>query len=164
MMKSFKQLSCLAILFVVSQGITPSPEPDLFVGATPCDPVARQMLSIPANLDCEMIKWKLALRRDPRNQQPYMFALNYTYGMTKPGTQGFMDEGISKEMSGKWDIAENKRKTPGKSILTLQPESSAVKLSFLQLNDQMLHLLDPKENLMIGNGGFSYTLNRQTSH
>ncbi|MHA4741846.1 hypothetical protein [Dyadobacter sp. MSC1_007] len=163
-MKPSKKLPLLALILVLSQGIAPSPEPEQFVAATPCDPVARHMLSIPANLDCDMIKWRLALRRDPRNQDPYLFALNYTYGMTKAGTQGFMNDGTTKEISGKWSIKENKGKNPGKNIFTLHPDSSPVPVSFLQLNDRLLHLLDPKENLMIGNGGFSYTLNKQITH
>ncbi|GGM83597.1 hypothetical protein GCM10010967_14250 [Dyadobacter beijingensis] len=60
------------------------------------------MLGIPANLDCEMIKWRLTLRRDPRNPGRDDFQLQYTYGMTRPGTQGFKDDGFTKELSGKW--------------------------------------------------------------
>lgn len=141
-----------------------SPEPEIFVAATPCDAVPKQLLAISANVDCEMIKWRLTLRRDPRNLGRDDFKLQYTYGMTKPGTQGFMNDGFSKEISGKWVISKNTGKTPGKQIFTLQSTSSQSAVNLLQMNDRMLHLLDTQGNLMIGNAGFSYTFNKQNAN
>ena len=141
-----------------------SPEPEIFVAATPCNAVPRHLLAIPANLGCEMIKWRLTLRRDPRNLGRDDFKLQYTYGMTKPGTQGFMNDGFSKEISGNWVISKNTGKTPGNQIFTLQPTSPEGTISFLQVSDRMLHLLDTQGNLMIGNAGFSYTFNKQNAN
>ncbi|PSL27279.1 copper resistance protein NlpE N-terminal domain-containing protein [Dyadobacter jiangsuensis] len=141
-----------------------SPEPEVFVAATPCDAVPRHLLAIPDNLDCEMIKWRLTLRRDPRNLGRDDFKLQYTYGITKPGTQGFMNDGFSKEISGKWVISGNTGKTPGKQIFTLEPTASESKITLLQMSDRMLHLLDTQGNLMIGNAGFSYTFNKQNAN
>ncbi|WP_353721206.1 hypothetical protein [Dyadobacter sp. 676] len=141
-----------------------SPEPRVFVAATPCDAVPRHLLAIPREVDCEMIKWRLTLRRDPRNLGRDDFKLQYTYGMTKPGTQGFMNDGFSKEISGRWSFAGNTGPTPGKQIFTLYPASSGTAITFVQLNDRLLHLLDQQGNLMIGNAGFSYTFNSQGSN
>jgi hypothetical protein len=141
-----------------------APDLVIFVAASPCDAVPRHLLGIPGNLDCEMIKWRLTLRRDPRNLGRDDFKLQYTYGMTKPGTQGFMNDGFSKEISGKWVISKNPGKTPGKQIFTLQPASSQNAISLLQLNDRLLHLLDTQGHLMIGNAGFSYTFNKQNTN
>lgn len=138
-----------------------SPEPEIFVAATPCDAVPRHLLAIPANLDCEMIKWRLTLRRDPRNLGRDDFKLQYTYGMTKPGTQGFMNDGFGKEISGKWALSKNTGKLPGKQFFTLHPTDSQSTITLLQMSDRMLHLLDTQGNLMIGNAGFSYTFNKQ---
>lgn len=148
---------------VSSNWISPektSPDPEIFVAATPCDAVPRHLLGIPADLDCEMIKWRLILRRDPHNLGRDEFQLQYTYGMTKPGTQGFMNDGFSKELSGKWAISKNSRQLPGKQVLTLQPTTSRESITLLQMSDRMLHLLDTRGNLMIGNAGFSYTFNK----
>lgn len=141
-----------------------SPEPEVFVAATPCDAVPRHLLAIPADLDCEMIKWRITLRRDPRNLGRDDFKLQYTYGMTKPGTQGSMNDGFSKEFSGKWVISGNTGKTPGKQIFSLEPTASESKITLLQMSDRMLHLLDTQGNLMIGNAGFSYTFNKQNAN
>lgn len=148
-------------------GATPglvSPEPEIFVAATPCDAVPRHMLGIPGDFDCEMIKWRLTLRRDPRNLGRDDFKLQYTYGMTKPGTQGFMNDGFSKELSGKWIISKNTGQLTGKQVFTLQPTASRGAITFLQMSDRMLHLLDMQGNLMIGNAGFSYTFNKQNTN
>jgi len=145
-------------------GYAVSPEPEIFVAATPCDAVPRHLLAIPANLDCEMIKWRLTLRRDPRNLGRDEFKLQYTYGMTKPGTQGFMDDGFSKELSGTWVISKNTGKLPGKQIFTLQPAASQPAIVLLQMSGRMLHLLDTQGKLMIGNAGFSYTFNKQNAN
>lgn len=159
-MKKFIWLQLLLLTSWESPRIV-SPDPEIFVAATPCDAVPRQLLSIPVDLDCEMIKWRLTLRRDPRNLGRDDFKLQYTYGMTKPGTQGFMNDGFSKEISGKWVISKNPGKTPGKQVFTLQTTTSEIPVTLLQMSDRMLHLLDTQGNLMIGNAGFSYTFNKQ---
>ncbi|MCF0071166.1 copper resistance protein NlpE [Dyadobacter sp. CY261] len=157
-------LPLLLLFSWTTQGHTTSPEPDIFVAATPCDAVPRELLSIPGDMDCEMIKWRLTLRHDPRNLGRDDFKLQYTYGMTKPGTRGFMGDGVGKEITGKWHMAENTGKTPGKRIFTLEPGASKAPVTFLQLNDKLLHLLDQQGNLMIGNAGFSYTFNKQNAN
>ncbi|ACT96553.1 hypothetical protein Dfer_5360 [Dyadobacter fermentans DSM 18053] len=141
-----------------------SPTPDTFVAATPCGDVPRHQLGIPADLECEMIKWRLTFRRDPRRQGRDDFRLQYTYGMTKPGTRGFMNNGTSNEISGTFRITENKGATTGRYIFTLQPTGSKTPIAFLQLNEHLLHLLDQQGHLMIGNAGFSYTFNKQNTH
>ena len=147
----------------VTPDLMVSPEPEVFVAATPCDAVPRHLMAIPGNIDCEMIKWRLTLRRDPRNLGRDDFKLQYTYGMTKPGTQGFMNDGISKEIAGKWTVAKNSGKTPGKQVFTLQSTSPETSIKLLQMSDKMLHLLDLQGNLMIGNAGFSYTFNKENA-
>jgi hypothetical protein len=162
-MKKLIWLPLLLITGWVRPGLI-SPEPEIFIAATPCDAIPRHLLAIPANLDCEMIKWRLTLRRDPRNLGRDDFKLQYTYGMTKPGTQGFMNDGFSKEISGKWVISKNTGRTPGRQVFTLKPVSSQTSIALLQMNDRLLHLLDIQGNLMIGNAGFSYTFNKQNTN
>ncbi|GAA4454343.1 hypothetical protein GCM10023189_20660 [Nibrella saemangeumensis] len=119
------------------------------------------MLSIPADAPCEFIKWRLALQRDPRPQQqqsPTMYTLDYTYGMTKPITMDFLNGGTSLEKTGKWAV----RKEPGnREIYVLNPDTPETTISFIRLDDNLLHLLDREGKLMIGHGGWSYTLNRK---
>lgn len=160
-MKTHRFLPFLLLVMFFNQGHRPSPEREMFVGATPCDPVARHLLSIPMDMDCEMIKWKIALQRHPRDQNPTRFTLQYTYGMTKPGTQGFANDGFSREINGEWHIEKNTGKVPGADIFVLQSQSKTP-IRLLRLDNRLLHLLDPEGNLMIGNAGFSYAMNRST--
>lgn len=136
----------------------PSPEPLVFIASTPCDAIPRMMLSIPAQTECEFIKWTLALERDPRNQAPTAYRLRYTYGMSKPGTQGFLDGGTTAEKEGKWMILKG---SGSRETYRLNPDAPETAISFVKLTDNLLHLLDPQEQLMIGHAGWSYTLNRK---
>jgi hypothetical protein len=154
-------LVLLAIWFV--QASRTSPEPAVFVASSPCDMIPRTMLSIPANADCEFIKWNLALQRDPRNQAPTVYKIRYTYGITQPNTTGFQNGGISLEKEGKWVILKDAQ---NREIYRLNPDTPETAVSFVKLDEndsgsRLLHLLDQQGKLMIGHEGWSYTLNRK---
>ena len=51
---------------------------------------------------------------------------------------------------------------PGNRVIyRLTPASSGPALDFVRLDEGLLHLLDKEGKLMIGHGGWSYTLNRK---
>jgi hypothetical protein len=120
-----------------------------FEATTPCDEVSRSLLHIPSTDKCAMMKWTLTLLT------PTTYELIYTYGMDKAGTRGFSERAITKKQSGKW----TKSKYKNTEIYTLTADNCP-SLSFLKLNENVLHLLDANKNLMVGNGAWSYTLNR----
>lgn len=120
-----------------------------FVATTPCDDISKSLLHIPSADKAEMMKWNLTILT------PTTYKLAYTYGMAKQGTRGFSEGAITKEQTGKW----SKSKDKNTEIYTLVADNSP-SLSFLKLNDNVLHLLDANKNLMVGNGAWSYTLNR----
>jgi hypothetical protein len=120
-----------------------------FEATTPCDDVSRSLLHIPSTDKCTMMKWALTLLT------PTTYELIYTYGMDKAGTRGFSEGAITKKQSGKW--IKSKYKTT--EIYTLTADN-VPSLSFRKLNENVLHLLDTNKNLMVGNGAWSYTLNR----
>lgn len=135
-----------------------SPEPTVFVASTPCDLPVRTMLSIPEQIDCEFITWTLTLHRDPRKLSPAAYSLHYTYGMAKAGTRGFLNGGMTGAKDGSWRIVTADR---NQAIYQLNADTPETTLSFRQLDDHLLHLLDPQGKLMIGHGGWSYTLNKR---
>ncbi|MCE6991875.1 copper resistance protein NlpE [Dyadobacter sp. CY323] len=159
-MKHTRFLVLITLAFASVMATSSSPDPMIFVSASPCDPVARHYLDIPKDFDCEMIKWRLSLYKDPRNQSPTRFELSYTYGMTKPGTEGFMNGGFAKELKGKWTATKSTSQRAGSHVYQLIPDSRPGTISFLKLDENVLHLLDLKGNFMIGNAGFSYTMNK----
>ena len=146
----------LAASFI--QGSRMSPEPAVFVASSPCDMIPRAMLGIPANADCEFVKWNLTLQRDPRNQEPTVYKLTITYGMSQPNTTGFMNGGNSLEKSGNWVIV---KESTGREVYRLDPDKPGQAVSLAKLDDKLLHLLDSQGKLMIGHAGWSYTLNRK---
>ncbi|GAB4025822.1 copper resistance protein NlpE N-terminal domain-containing protein [Spirosoma gilvum] len=146
----------LVICFI--QARRPSPEPAEFVASSPCDMMPRTMLGIPPNADCELIKWNLALQRDPRNQEPTFYKLTITYGMSQLNTTGFKNGGNHLEKSGNWVILKD---TNGREIYRLNPDTPEQVISFAKLDDRLLHLLDSQGKLMIGHAAWSYTLNRK---
>lgn len=161
--KTLARLIIPALILCLSQGSIPSPTPEIYVGASPCDPAVRPLLLIPADASCEMVKWKLAFFKNPENLSNSRYALEYTYGMTKPGTQGFLDGGNQRVQRGTWKSVTYNGKLPGRATIELSPESQKVRLVFLQLDRNLLHLLDTDGHLMIGNGAFSYTVNKNKS-
>jgi len=97
-----------------------------------------------------MMKWHLTLL------SPTTYKLTYTYGKDKQGTRGFSDGAITKELQGTW----TRGKLKNAEVYTLTAIDSGISLSFLKLNENVLHLLDANKNLTVGNGAWSYTLNR----
>jgi hypothetical protein len=76
------------------------------------------------------------------------FKLHCQYGIGKPNTPGFIDEkraAFEGELTKKGNIYYLKHK--GKQ------------LSLLEVNTNVLHLLDHSNNMLIGNGGYSFALN-----
>ena len=49
---------------------------------------------------------------------------------------------------------------PDRVVYRLTADKSQRSLSFVKIGDNLLHLLNPDGSLMVGNGGWSYTLNR----
>jgi hypothetical protein len=154
-------LSCLILVvtgLVSANRGTMSPESEVFVASSPCDGIPKWLLSIPESADCELIQWNLVLRRHPRTNNPGTFALHYTYGMSKPATVELMGGGMKGQKEGKWTI----RKDAGsRTVYRLTPDTSGSALSFVKLDDNLLHLLDSQGRLMIGNAAWSYTMNRK---
>jgi hypothetical protein len=120
-----------------------------FEATTPCDEFSKALLTIPAAHKAVMMKWSLALLT------PTTYKLIYTYGMDKQGSREFSEGAITKEQTG----TLTKSKFKSTEIYTLTA-SNAPSISFLKLNENVLQLLDANKNFMVGNGAWSYTLNR----
>ncbi|RRA97724.1 hypothetical protein [Larkinella rosea] len=146
----------LGVLITFVQASRISPDPTVFWATSPCDQIPRSMLAIPATAECKMIRWELALLRDPRNQNPTFYKLNYTYGISKPATTDFMNNGTKGTKEGNWTMLKNGQ---NKTVYRLSPAEVTPAISFVRLDDKLLHLLDSDGKLMIGHGGWSYTLN-----
>ena len=113
-----------------------------YTGSTPAAPLVRTFLGIPLTDSIDFIRWNLTLT-DSR------YTLNCNYGIGKPNTNGFYDGGKKIEIGGTFKKEKNNH--------LLQNGNQILKLA--ELNNNLLHILNDNNSLMIGNGGYSYILN-----
>ncbi|WP_217602010.1 hypothetical protein [Chitinophaga sp. GbtcB8] len=132
----------------------------VFLASTPCSKGTRPLPGIPVNAVCELIKWKLVLYQDAFKKSPISYKLHCIYGLPKQGTTGLIGGGKLIEMEGQWTIVKGTASKPGAIIYQLHDPKTNRTISFLKLNDDLLHLLDSDLHLMIGSAAWSYTFNR----
>lgn len=121
--------------------------PVIYVGSTPCDAEVRKALAVPEPETCEFVKWRLQLEEGNRT-----FQLVVTFGESQPNTNGFKEGGTRREFAGTFQHDG--------SLYRLQSSELQKDLYLIVLSDNLFHLADEGGNLLVGNGGFSYVLNR----
>lgn len=131
----------LLLLALVSGGAMPADELH-YTASTPANNEVRDFLGINRNDSIDFIRWKLDV------VDMKAFELICTYGISKPNTNGFINE---QKVEWKGIAAYDN------GILTLSRQGK--NLSLLLLNQNIGHLLDVTGNMMVGNGSWSYTLN-----
>ncbi len=134
----------------------PSHEIVSFTGATPSDSVINQMLDIPVEVRSDFIKWNLQLTF---KTEKAFFRLDLLYGVAQPNTSGFIGGGTSKTIEGHFSVSK-KRNGDHRVIYYLNSEQLSSAIMLGEINGNILHVLSPEKKLMVGNGGWSYTLNR----
>ena len=63
-------------------------------------------------------------------------------------------------LEGDWTITKGMGSNPDAIVYRLHDNKTNKTVSFLKLSDDLLHLLDRNNRLMIGSAAWSYTLNR----
>ena len=117
-----------------------------YVGCTPANTVVKTFLGIPLTDSVDFIRWKLVLGNGH-------YYLKCNYGVSRPNTNGFWDGGKWIEMNGELKKERN--------YYSLQKQDETLKV--LELNASLIHLLDGQKNLLVGTGGFGFTLNAEKS-
>jgi len=113
-------------------------------GSSPAHTVVRTFLGISLTDSIDFIKWKVVIEGN-------QYQLDCWYGLAKAGTNGFVD-GKTVNFSGQL--------TKENLYYSLQKSNKVFYL--LHINSNLLHLLDENKNMLVGNGGYSYTLNRES--
>jgi hypothetical protein len=114
-----------------------------YIGSTPANAaVVRTFLGIPLTDSVDFIKWKLRLNNG-------QFELDCNYGIGKPNTNGFYDGGKTIQLKGKFTESGND--------ISLQNANKSLWL--VGLNEDLFQFADKSKHLLVGTGGFSYTLN-----
>ena len=145
---------------------TPTPVPHdpevlaVFGGITPCSAQARPLPQIPPDADCEQTIWSLVLYHDPLTGTPTTYQLNSAYGMSKQNTNELIGGGTPITMEGEWATITGTKTDPLAMMYQINPDDPGKTVSFLKVDENLLHVLNEEKELLIGNGAWSYTLNR----
>jgi len=113
-----------------------------YTASTPAAPVVKSFLGIAMGDSIDFIRWKLVLN-DKR------YSLHCNYGISKPNTNGFINGGKSVEISGAVNRHQN----------NYYLQNGGKNLVIAELNNDLLHIRGTDSALLVGNGGWSYTLN-----
>ena len=125
-----------------------------FVGTSPCTDAIKPLLQIPAGAKPDLIRWDLTMHRDPQTDARGRYKLRCEHeAATSPAHPNKDTKVIQRE--GTWAVTKGTKSNPDAIVYEL-----AGAVSLFQLDSNILHVLNPDLSLMIGNGGWSYTLNR----
>lgn len=133
--------ACFLLLLSTLASCTAVAKESIYVGSTPAHAVVRDFLLIPATDSIDFIRWQLETGAG-------VFKLQCRYGISKPGTPGFINE---------QRVAFDGTFTRSGSYYFLKHNNRL--LTILEMNANILHLLDRNKNMLAGNGGYSYALN-----
>lgn len=123
-------------------------ESGVFVGRTPCYPIAEQ-LNIPMPNDCSRIKWEVTLYQDSQTLTPTTYRIRR---VDVPDDTTDFIEGSWKKLSHSSSM----------TIYQLDLKEYGTTLSFAKGDNNILFFLDEDMNLRVGNNLLSYTLSRKT--
>ena len=112
----------------------------IYTASTPADSLVKMFLGIPLTDSVDYIRWKIILR-------DYDYSLDCNYITTNK--KGIVTQNRKVELKGKLSLDKN--------YYTLYNDNKILKLA--ELNTSLLHILHPDNSLLIGNGGWSYTIN-----
>lgn len=127
----------------------------VLVGSTPGDSLIKSLLSIYSDQQIDFIRWELILNQAENDSKTYV--LNIAFGESQPNTNGFKDGGEKLSFKGVYTVS----KIQQRELYQLKSEKTPNIISLVKLNENLFHLLSPDNKLLVGNGGWSYTLNRK---
>lgn len=133
----------------------------VLVASTPGDSLVKSMLHIDAGMDLDFIRWNLTIGMGRGNTNTWLLKVHY--GKSRPNTIGFDEDALTRTLQGKYDVIDRGDGSLRGKIYRLTSSDPRTTISLVKLNDNIFHLLTPDNKLMVGNGGWSYTLNRQNT-
>jgi hypothetical protein len=128
----------------------------VFEGSTPSDNPIRAILQIPPDAMADLIEWELTLEQSPSTPETGTYRLRYAFGATQAGQPALGPHATRVERQGSWSLVPAAQSSSRANTYKLSGG-----LSLWKLNDNILHVLNADGSLMVGNGGWSYTLIRR---
>lgn len=151
----FRNTLWLMSMFLAASCSAAHIDPEItLVGSTPGDESIKSMLSIPADTKIDFIRW--SLKMDDKNT----FVLDVTYGVSQPNTLDFKGDGQKQTIKGRYLITKSQH-NGFQEVYQLMSDDLSENVSLVKLNENLFHILTSQNQLMVGNGGWSYTLNKK---
>jgi hypothetical protein len=139
------------------------PTTTVYTGTTPCGDVPRSLNKISSEAKCDIILWELTLYRNSGDDMPTVFSLT-SESRHYINNRDYKSGGRNTNISGKWSIRKGTKSDPNAIVYVLNPDNPGSSVSFLRVDENLLHLLTNDKSLMIGNAGWSYTLCRRENN
>ena len=130
----------------------------ILVASTPCNDQMKSLLGISADKKIDFIRWEISLANEGATND--VFTLHINYGESQPNTLGFIHGGEKKSIEGDYTLT-SQQDDSNRSICHLKSTGLNGEMLIAKINSNLWHFLTPQEELMVGNGGWSYTLNRK---
>lgn len=126
----------------------------IYSGTSPCNAPIRELLGIQDGDNAEIIEWKLVLHSEAPATNPSNYELRATYGRTVPNQAGLGASGKTVVKQGSCQVSKGIKSDPQATVIEL-----AGALNLQLLTTHLLHILNADRSLMVGHGGWSYSLN-----
>lgn len=121
----------------------------IFIGSTPCGAQVLRFLGVAPPPKCEFVRWELSLAIDAKNDAPGPAVAQVEYGVYgQPLTR------LKRDLS--WAAVNGTAERKDAQVVELKRGSASLKL--WRVNDETLHFLDAKNQLLVGDGGYGYAL------
>ena len=137
----------------------PAGPPQEFVGTTPCDTRSSEFVGgLQPNQPCHSITWHLTL---VTNHNGGTYSLVANYGLPGRDDPNQIEPGPQRTVKGTWKSDRGRKADPQALVYRLQHPDGNRSLSVARVGEHLLHFLADDKSLMVGNAGWSYTLNRK---
>ena len=133
-------------------------EPIDFAGTMLCRESSRAFLGgLDAGAACHAITWRI--RFEPPINGSAAWSLTAQYGVPPPSNPNLMIDGPKVALKGTWTTTKGAGRDASALVYRLTSEARRT-VAFVRISDDLVHMLDDAGRLMLGNSGWSYTLNR----
>jgi hypothetical protein len=132
-----------------------------FVGSSPGGVLAREFLGgLASNAECHSISWQITLFTNQTTGLPATYKLAALYHVPTAANPNRSQDGPKVASQGTWEIIKGAASGSRAAVYRVNAEKPRRSISFVRINESLLHLLNEDGSLAVGNGGQSYTLNR----
>lgn len=131
----------------------------ILAGSTPGGTEIKTLLGIKITDSIDFIKWSLTLNESPA--QDKKFILRIHYGISKPNTNGFIEDGFKREYMGKYSVSSKDLGNFIGEVYQLNSNELGSVITLIRLDENLFHFLTKDNQLLLGNDGWNYDLVRK---